>query len=340
VVLFVRRHADTVMQTGGMARARRLPRALASLPFKFAVTGGLLTYAFLRIDVAALSRDAGHADPGLLALAVAMLCLNYPLGGLRWWCVVRGLGRSAPAGLLIGLFWLGGLVGQFLPSPLGDTLRVWTAARRGMQLGTAVRSALFERLLMVFALLLLIAVTEPMLQTRVGAAVPTRIARLLLADGVIGLAVFALADLLLAPLRHLPLVGMVADLSAEFRRLLASPWSPAVYAALLLGHLNLIFTAGIVGAALALPLSAGDYLAIMPVATVATILPVSIGGWGVREGVLIAMLGTMGVPAEAALVFSLLYGLCIAASSLPALAFLWRRGDVHATARAAVAAEH
>lgn len=133
----------------------------------------------------------------------------------------------------------------------------------------------------------------------------------------------AAADRLLVLLRNLPPVGVVVGLSAEFRRLLASRWSLPVYATAVLGHINLILSASILGAALALPLTIGDYLAVMPVATVAMILPVSVGGWGVREGVLIAVLTAMGVPAESALAFSLLFGLCIATSSLPALATLW-----------------
>lgn len=296
---------------------------LVSPLLKLTLTAGLIGFLFMRVDVLAVSRVLGRAEPALLAMAVAMLFVSYALGGLRWWYVVRGLGQTSSLHLLIGLFWVGGLMSQFLPNPLGDAVRVSVAAKHGVGLGLAIRSALFERLLMVLMLLLLIAATEPILRARVGHPATTRLAFLFLFAGLAGVFVLAIADWLLAPLARLPAVGVVRALSREFRRLLRSRWSLPVYATALLSHLNMVVSATIVGAAMALPLSATDYLVVMPVATVAMILPISIGGWGVREGVLIAVLGAMGVQAETALAFSLLYGLAIAASSLPALLFVW-----------------
>ena len=45
-----------------------------------------------------------------------------------------------------------------------------------------------------------------------------------------------------------------------------------------------------------------------PVLLVITI-PVSIAGWGVREGAMVAALGLIGVPVEGAVVLSIMYGL-------------------------------
>ena len=36
-----------------------------------------------------------------------------------------------------------------------------------------------------------------------------------------------------------------------------------------------------------------DYLAILPAVTLATTLPISLGGWGVREGVFVLLLGVL-----------------------------------------------
>jgi uncharacterized membrane protein YbhN (UPF0104 family) len=56
------------------------------------------------------------------------------------------------------------------------------------------------------------------------------------------------------------------------------------------------------------------------------VLPISVGGWGVREGVLVALLGAMGISADRALAFSLMFGLAAAVSSLPAIIIWWRLG--------------
>jgi len=131
----------------------------------------------------------------------------------------------------------------------------------------------------------------------------------------------------------LPLVRGLADWSGDFRRLIGSRWSIAVYATSLLAYINLIVSAALVGRSLDLPLTALDYLAVMPIATVAMVIPISVGGWGVREGVLIAVLGAMGVPQATALTFSMMFGAAVALSSLPAASLLWLR-DPLASGRA------
>jgi hypothetical protein len=51
-------------------------------------------------------------------------------------------------------------------------------------------------------------------------------------------------------------------------------------------------------------------------------IPISAGGWGLREGVLIFALGELGIPAEEAIVPSLIFGLGILLVTLPG-ALVW-----------------
>ena len=52
------------------------------------------------------------------------------------------------------------------------------------------------------------------------------------------------------------------------------------------------------------------------------LIPVSLGGWGVREGAFVVLLGFYGVAPEQGLIVSVLFGLALLAASLPGLA-LW-----------------
>jgi hypothetical protein len=53
------------------------------------------------------------------------------------------------------------------------------------------------------------------------------------------------------------------------------------------------------------------------------LVPISIGGWGLRELAVISLLGNHGVPPDKALLFSVCFGLTLAVGSLPgALAWL------------------
>jgi hypothetical protein len=60
--------------------------------------------------------------------------------------------------------------------------------------------------------------------------------------------------------------------------------------------------------------------------TLLTAAPISIAGWGVREGIMVVGLGYLGVIPEQALVLSILYGVLMLASSLPGL-IIWYISD-------------
>ena len=63
-------------------------------------------------------------------------------------------------------------------------------------------------------------------------------------------------------------------------------------------------------------------LAFMPAVAIAQVLPISVGGLGVREGAFVLFLGPLGVPAGQAVALGLLvYGLNLAVSLLGAPAF-------------------
>jgi uncharacterized membrane protein YbhN (UPF0104 family) len=81
-------------------------------------------------------------------------------------------------------------------------------------------------------------------------------------------------------------------------------------------------TAYFVARSLSIGLSLLDCLVLMQPVTLLTSLPISIGGWGVRETAMIGLLGLVGVPASAALVLSVELGLLTMVVSLPGLV-LW-----------------
>jgi len=77
-------------------------------------------------------------------------------------------------------------------------------------------------------------------------------------------------------------------------------------------------------------------LIVAPLALFATLIPISFAGWGVREGVVIALLASHGVGSPQALALSLCFGLGLLIISLPG-ALLWRlRSTAPATAAAPV----
>jgi uncharacterized membrane protein YbhN (UPF0104 family) len=60
-----------------------------------------------------------------------------------------------------------------------------------------------------------------------------------------------------------------------------------------------------------------SFLLLAPLVTMVTTVPVSVAGWGVREGALITALGLLGVPASAAFSISIQFGLVMLVVGLP-----------------------
>ena len=69
----------------------------------------------------------------------------------------------------------------------------------------------------------------------------------------------------------------------------------------------------------------GPLLALVPLVMLMTVLPVSLGGWGVREVAMVTVLTPLGVPAAAAVTMSVCLGLGQFLIGLPG-GLLWLRG--------------
>jgi uncharacterized membrane protein YbhN (UPF0104 family) len=289
------------------------------LAAKLAVTALVAWLIATRFDLGGVRAALSGASVAGLLVALAAFLVIPVMGGVRWWAVLRGLGARHRLGDIVALFSVALVVGQVLPSVAGDGLRVWLLARRGDAVGQVVHSVLLERVAMVLTLLAVAVATAPLLAARTGQPGAVAISVGLLIAGGVGLAALMAADRLPQRLRGWrPLKGLV-DAAAPTRALVWSRWGACLVIVSVLANLGFALTAFLLARALGLPVSAMDFLAIMPAVTLATTLPISFGGWGVREGVLVLLLGHLGVAAGGALALSLLFGLGGVLCGLPGL---------------------
>jgi len=76
-------------------------------------------------------------------------------------------------------------------------------------------------------------------------------------------------------------------------------------------------------------LSLTDCVILMQPVALAVALPISIGGWGVRETAMIGLLGFVGIPSSAALSLSVQMGLLTIVATLPGAAFWLLHRESH-----------
>ena len=291
---------------------------------KAAVTAGLIWLVLRGIDFdAALRRMAGLSLSAAIT-AVSLLMLHCFVAGWRWRLIMRLFGPALPLRTTIRLFFEGYFFNNALPSSIGgDGVRIYRANRLGLPLAASVNGVLLDRVTGLTGLFILVAAGQPLLYARVD-DITTRLAFAgILLAGAAGIAALILARRI--PERLLParLHDPVQKLSEATR---AAYLHPAVSLPVLglsvVVHGLIVLSVHVIAVGLELDVGLFESLVLVPAVILLSTIPVSIGGWGLREGLMVVALGLAGVPADAALSVSILFGLAQIAAGLPGGA-LW-----------------
>ncbi len=280
----------------------------------------LLVWLLLRNrDLGALLRQMLAVERGPLVLAGGLLWVLAVPSALRWSTILGAMGYALRLRILFPLVLIGLFFNLTLPSTIGgDAVRMWKIHRLGLPGTAAVVSVMIDRLVALLAILVLVLVSAPALF----ALIPDRAARvgvlLLLAAGFLAFAAAMVLDRLRLAFSRFRLLRGLAQLSADLRRVLLVPRTAAP--ALLFSLLNQGGVVGVVGFlahGLGVPVGWLQCLVIVPLAILVTVLPISIAGWGVREGAFVTGFGLVGVPAADALALSVMFGLLNTLICLP-----------------------
>jgi uncharacterized membrane protein YbhN (UPF0104 family) len=291
---------------------------------KVAVSLTFLYLATRKINLSAIGEDVRHLNVFWFALAAVQLMLIPVLGGQRWRLVLRALGSTLGLWASTRMFWIGMLFSQVLPSSSGgDAVRIVLAWRGGVPFARAAHSVILERLAMVATLIVVVVILQVIGMKGTPFAGGTLLAPLLLCGLVVGTVLLLYADTLVGRLKSWRPFAALAELSADARRSLLSPSGAKLAGFSVLTHVNLAIGTFWLGRSLGLQLQLLDYLLFTSLVTLVTSLPLTIGGWGIREGTIVTLFGSVGIAAHSALAFSILYGVSVAVIGLCALPFTY-----------------
>jgi hypothetical protein len=290
-------------------------RLLIGLKIFLAVA--IIYYIASKIDISVFAATLQKIRPDYLALTLLQLLVVPVLGAVRWGLVQTAIGHPLPRGFLLRAFWVGMLFSQVLPSASGgDAIRGWLAWRAGVPARSMIHGILLERIAVVLSLLLFVAVLGSQFVEAISRFGPL----LLIVAALGGLAVLLWADYFpWLPRLRLRLVDPLLDLSRDSRRTFLSTTGIYLTFACFATHINLVIVAWWLAAAMELPIDLIELMALIPVVTLLSTLPVSIGGWGVREGLMVILFEKLGISNADALAFSILFGLAMLFISLPGL---------------------
>jgi len=293
---------------------------------QIALTVALLFALYRLLDPAKLRQLLQTADPAWLAVGFAILVAQQILAAERWRLVGRVL-AVPPHTFSFYLFWqgVGMLCSMVLPSIIGADLTRTYALSRRTPIGTVLRIVLIDRALGLLALAALVVaglvvlplffIAHPLL------LVPVAIA-------ISGVVIYLVLTRWMPAMKgdsKLVLAGR--QLGSDLRRTVEGDGSARVILISLSIHALSVVDFFALGRALGIVgVDLVHYLAIVSSGLLVTIIPISVGGWGIRESALVIGFGLVSIEPERAFALSATFGLLVmfsaAAAALLGLPFL------------------
>jgi glycosyltransferase 2 family protein len=198
----------------------------------------------------------------------------------------------------------------------GDAVRLWLLRRADVPLGRAIRALLLDRACGFASLVLLSLLGIHALLPLVDETVRSVIAVTLIAGIVIGFVAVAVGFALTKLLPRSKLAGFWQRLGPQGQAVNVVALA-TVFALAATTHLLNVLVFWMLGQSLGLTMTLSQWFVVAPTVLLISMLPISVGGWGVREGLMVVALHGFGIPTEEALLPSILFGLCAVTATLP-----------------------
>jgi len=297
---------------------------------KISLSVGLVWYAFSKVDVGSALDYLRNISVRVIAIVLFLLFLQIVTAALRLRKLLTLLGSRCDMMRAVDVVMIGAFFSQTMISFIGgDAMRIWRIVRFNTSIGIATRSILFDRAAGFVGLIIFTFVCLPFLLQLIKQS-ELRISLLVAMAAFVGGFVFFLS------LRHMPMVfrrwlvfNWIADFASEATTLSRNKMGVVVLLGLSLAiHFLNVVILYIIAQSLSIEITFLNSLLLFPPVLFMSMLPISVAGWGVREGAMVLALNMVGVPTHQSLALSICFGLCVLAISLPggALWFLSRHG--------------
>lgn len=256
-----------------------------------------------------------------LLLAILFQFLSNLVASFRWNLIMTSLDFKEKLVVYIKSYFKGTFFNQALPSSIGgDAIRVLELGAKGYSKREAFYGIFIDRIIGLLGLLLLNLIANFMNSN----LLPSWLFNLINLIGIgsiLGLIMLVLIRKI-KQFEDLPILGLVYNLSRRFRKVYNNLTNIIIQTSLsIVIHLLSIIAIYAISIALGMDYSLWVFLVIFPPVILFTLIPISLAGWGVREGAMIGLFMLIGAPKEAVLSLSVLYGIIVIICSLPGMYF-------------------
>jgi len=279
------------------------------------VTVSIFVLILHSINVHEIWKILHQANLGFLVVAFFMQFGSTTVSAYRWQLIMHNMNFGQSFSFYWRSYFKAMFFNQGLPTSIGgDVLRVLDVAGHGFRKRDSLYGVMLDRIAGLAALMLLNLIAyvfNPDL-------LPVQVYYLTLSLVAAGLLGFVVATYIrrLRWLDSYPKLAIVKTLSEKLYQAFSAHRILLLASSLLI---PLLAMAGffMTGWALGLRYNLETYFVIVPPAILLTVIPVSMAGWGVREGALVALFSFIGADKATVLTMSVLYGLTLIVVSLP-----------------------
>ena len=291
----------------------------------------VLAAVLWQIDAGAVTRQLHDLRYPWLAAALALTVPQVAISAWRWRLTAGCMGLTLSLGAAIREYYLATFLNQILPGGvLGDANRAWRHARGDADTVAAWHAVFIERFSGQLSLVLVTVAAfwqSPLLARGMAARFST--APISTPSGMavaVTLALLIAASAALA-WRNARVAAAINAFATNLRRSLLSRhvW-PAQFASSLIVVASYIGVFLLCAQAIDLTTPVSTLVWLIPPVLLVMALPLSIAGWGLREGAAALVWSLAGLPAHEGVALSLCYGVLVLVSSMPgALVLAWPR---------------
>ena len=305
---------------------------------KVLVSASLVCWLVSRANVAHIFATMSQASPWWLCLAACSPVVGNFITAARWRELLRAQGVHASQAALFQSCVVANFARHFLPSTIGgDAVRAYDSWKIGAGKSQAVTALVVDRLvgILVLALFAAAAISFPNELASRYPALYGWVAFCTAAVLLTAWTVFWPLPWLVAFMRRV-IRAMPENLRPAFKNLLDAvtayhgKTSHFVYALLLSValQLNVVTFYYLIALAVGFPIPYYKFYLIVPIAVLVMLIPVSINGIGLREGVFVFLLGAYGIGSAQAVAFAWLeYGLILCYGVVGGIVYALRKGQ-------------
>ncbi|MGQ9618257.1 MAG: lysylphosphatidylglycerol synthase transmembrane domain-containing protein [Candidatus Aminicenantia bacterium] len=303
-----------------------------SLIFRFIVSISLIIYVFTKIDLKNVTNCVKEANFLLLIFSLSLHFVGAFLGSSRWKVLLDSYGINLKQSSLYKLYMIGSFFNAFLPTSVGgDAVRMLKISSLTEKRAQAVTSVIVERFIGMLVLYI-ISFFSFLIYFKINEQREIFFTILILVFLSLLFIAFIYSPLAEEILRRIPSYF----LKEKFEKMRYSLISLGrdrkgvvkVFILTTILQVNVVIYYFLISISIGINLSILHFFILIPLILTITMLPITIGGIGLRESGFVLLFSKFGVLPEKALVLSILgYFISLVFAGIGGIVFVFERGN-------------